>query len=201
MQNNSGDVTVSRFYRLRSAHWFMAAVFVIGGLVAPAPGSAQLDSNTATVALTATLLESLTVSATPSAVTFSLNSGTTTNGSAPVAVTTSWVLGPTRTQVNVYGFFLSATAALSDGSSHDIASSKVLGRVTTGSPTSYTAFTQTAAFGAAGAGLQLLSQTISAANVAGTRTDNLDLQIDLTSSTQTPAAVYTGTLSIRAQAL
>jgi hypothetical protein len=170
-------------------------------LIAPMQGTAQLNSNTATVGLTATLLESLTVAAAPGAVTFTLNAGGSADGSAPVVITTSWVLGPTRTAVNLYGFFASATAALTDGSSHNIASANVFGQVTTGAPSSYTAFTQTTPFGAAGAGLQLLSQTINSGNVVGTRSDNLGIRIDLTSSPQTPAAVYTGTLSIRAQAL
>jgi hypothetical protein len=163
-------------------------------------GSAVVNSNVSGVALTSTLLEALTVIAAPGVVNFSLNSGGSATGSTPVAVTTTWVFAAGRTAVNVYGSFASATAALTDGSSNDIPSSNVLGQVTTGSPTSYTAFTQTGPFGAAGGSLQLLSQAISVANVTGTRTDNLTLKIDLTSTPQLPAGVYTGTLNIQAQA-
>jgi hypothetical protein len=49
----------------------------------------QLTSNTASVALNATLGESLTVTATPSAVTIPLVSGGTAIGSSPVAITTT----------------------------------------------------------------------------------------------------------------
>jgi len=107
----------------------------------------------------------------------------------------------TRTTVNLYGYFASSTVALTDGASHNIPSSAVFGQVTTGVPTSFTAFTQTGPFGGAGASLHLFSQGITVSNVSSTRTDNLSLRIDLTSAPQTSAAVYTGTLQIQAQAL
>jgi len=160
----------------------------------------QVNSNQASVVLTATLLESITVTAIPSAVDFNLVAGGVADGSTPVAITTVWVLGPTRSSLKLYGSFASAATALSDGSGDSIPSADVLGQVTTGSPTNYTPFTQSAPFGAAGAGLLLFSQSISAANLTGLRTDNLNLEIDLT-SLSLPAGVYTGTLEIQAQAL
>jgi hypothetical protein len=162
-------------------------------------GSAVINSNVSTVTLAGTLLESLTIAAAPGAVTFNLTSGSAATGSVPVVVTTIWVLGATRTSVDVYGSFASAASALNDGAGDDIPSSDVLGQVTTGLPTSYTAFTQTGPFGAAGASLKLFSQAISVANLSGLRNDNLTLKIDLT-NTSVPAGVYTGTLNIQAQA-
>jgi hypothetical protein len=38
-------------------------------------------------------------------------------------------------------------------------------------------------------------------NIVGTRTDNLNLKIDLTSKPLLPAGTYTGTLTLQAQAL
>ena len=64
--------------------------------------SAQVNSNTATVNLNAILGESLTIAATPSTVNFTLASGAAANGSAPVTITTSWVLNRTRASVNLY---------------------------------------------------------------------------------------------------
>lgn len=162
-----------------------------------------LNSNTATVALNATLSESLTVSATPSTVSFALVSGSTATGSAPVAMTTKWILSNARTSVTLVGYFASATAALTDGATTptNIPTSEVLGQVTTGAPTTYTAFTQTAPLGPAGAGLTLFTQAISGTNRAATRNDNLNLQINLTSQPQLPAGSYTGTLNLQAQAL
>ena len=109
----------------------------------------QLNSNTASVALKATLGESLTVAATPSTVTIPLVSGGTATGTSPVAITTTWVLSATRTAVTLVGYFSSATAALTDGAATpaNIPASEVLGQVTTGTPTSFTAFTQTAPSG------------------------------------------------------
>jgi len=162
-----------------------------------------LNSNTATVSLTATLGELLTVSATPTAVTFPLVAGGTATGNVPVAVTTTWVLSGSRTSVTLSGYFASATAALSNAGPPvvNIPTSEVLGQMTTGTPTTFTAFTATAPLGPAGAGLTLFTQAIGGTNRAATRTDNLNLEINLTSQPQLPAGVYTGTLNLQAQAL
>lgn len=167
----------------------------------PQRASAQLNSNTSDVVLTATLLETLTVAVTPGAVSFALVAASSANGSTPVAITTTWALSPTRTTVDLYGSFSSATAALSDEAGHTLASSTLFGQVTTGLPSTFTAFTQTGPFGAAGASLHLFSQAITLTNVSGTRTDNLSLRINLSSVPQPSSAVYEGILHIHAQAL
>lgn len=169
--------------------------------LAPQPGRSQLNSNVASVVLTATLLESLTVTALPSAVAFDLAPSGEAIGSPPVAITTHWVLGVTRTTVTLHASFSSSTVALTDGMGHSIPSAAVFGQVTTGFPTSFTAFTQTGPFGAAGADLKLFAQGVGVINLTDTRTDNLTLKIDLTSTPSIPAGVYAGTLNIQAQAL
>jgi hypothetical protein len=108
-----------------------------------------------------------------------------------------------RTSVTLFGYFASATAALTDGGSpaNNIPTSEVFGQVTSGTPTTYTAFTGSGALGTAGATLTLFTQTISNANRSANRSDNLNLKIDLTSQPQLPAGTYTGTLNLQAQAL
>jgi hypothetical protein len=166
-----------------------------------------LNSNTATVGLTAILGESLTVAATPSSgVSFTLVSGGTATGSAPVAMTTTWVMSGARGSVTLTGYFTTAASALigQATSPASIPSSEVFGQVTTGAPTTYTAFTQTptgSALGTAGASLVLFTQAISGTNRAASRSDNLNLQINLTAQPQLPADTYTGTLNLQAQAL
>jgi hypothetical protein len=166
---------------------------------------AALNSNTASVTLTATMAESLTVSATPSGVTFNLVQNGTATANAPIAITTSWVLLTTRANIQLDGYFASATSALTDGLSTPdlIPTSAVLGQMTTGIPTTYTAFTSTLTdgLGSAGAGLELFTVALSAANREVTRTDNLNLEINTTSLAQLPAGTYTGTLTLQAQAL
>src|SRR5713226_3622128 len=93
--------------------------------------AAQLNSNTATVVVTATLLEALTLTALPNAVVINLAPGGDSEDSLPVVITTTWALGSNRTQVNVYGSFASATVALTDGLSHNIPSANVLTKVST----------------------------------------------------------------------
>jgi hypothetical protein len=101
------------------------------------------------------------------------------------------------------GYFASASAALTDGNAtpDNIPTSEVYGQVPTGTPTSYTAFTQTAALGPSGAGLTLFTQALTSSNRSGTRTDNLSLQINLAAQPQLPAGTYTGTLTLQAEAL
>jgi hypothetical protein len=72
--------------------------------------------------------------------------------------------------------------------------------MTTGLPTSYTAFTQTCPFGVAGASLQLFSETVTGSDT-GNRTDALSLMLDLSSLRELPADTYTGTLIIEAQCI
>jgi hypothetical protein len=189
--------------RRRELPYKLMFVLALLTLASPTLFGQALNSNTATVSLTATLGESLTVAATPSAVTFPLVSGGTATGNVPVAITTTWILSGSRANVTLVGYFASATAALSNAGPPvvNIPTSEVLGQVTTGAPTTFTAFTQTAPLGPAGAGLTLFTQALSGTNRASNRTDNLNLQINLTSQAQLPAGTYTGTLNLQAQAL
>lgn len=168
----------------------------LGGL----PLYAQLNSSAATVGLSATMGESLTVAATPASVAFVLLPGGIALGAAPIVVTTTWVLSSSRANVVVDAYFGSTTQALINGTTK-IPPSEVLGQVLTGTPTTYTAFTQTGALGPAGAELTLFTQPITALNYAAVRVDTLTLEINLASQTQLPSGTYTGTLTLVAQAL
>lgn len=186
-----------------------ALILGVGVLFLAIPtADCQLNSGASTVGLTATLPESLTISATPSAVTFTLVPNATATGSAPVVITTTWALATTRTTgITLTAWFASATKALSGSASSPdyIPTSAVFGEDPQGIPTTYTAFTQnpfsgTGAAGVAGASLQLWqSAALTNANRGGTRTDNLSLEINLAGQTL-QADTYTGTLNIQAQA-
>jgi hypothetical protein len=161
---------------------------------------AQLDSSEATATLTAVLPESLSVSLLPGAVTFTLASGSATNaGNVPIAVTTTWTLAVTRTDVALYAYFSSASAALVHTvptSTVDIPSSRVEVSV---NGAAANPLDQTVAFGAASAGRRIFTQSLTALTFSGNRTDSLALNINL-SSYGLPADTYTGTLRLRAQA-
>jgi len=122
--------------------------------------------------------------------------------SAPVAITTKWDLNPGQTNsVTLVGYFSNPAQALT-GSGVQIPSSRMLGRVTTGSPTTFTAFTQNgvAGIGVAGGSLKLFAANISGPTKKMTRTDNLDLELNLVGFPDLPVGTYTGTLNIRAVA-
>jgi hypothetical protein len=151
-----------------------------------------------------TVVSSLTVAASPAFVSFHLVSKGIATGSSSVAVTTTWggnVCLVTCT-IKLYAYFPNANAALSGGTPVvNIPSSAVLGQMPTGTPTAYTAFTQSNPLGVAGASLLLFTQTYLAIAPAGNRTDALNLEINLANQPQLPAGTYSGTLFIQAQSL
>ncbi|HTV81426.1 MAG TPA: hypothetical protein VME18_02155 [Acidobacteriaceae bacterium] len=144
----------------------------------------------------------LTVSASPATVDFTLVSKGTAQGSSGVTVTTTWDETGGGAEVSLYAWLGSSTAALSneDSSTYVIPSSAVLGQMTTGSPTSYTAFTQTTPGGIAGAGLTLLNDVSVSESRYGSdsRSDVLNLEINLSGMPALPAGTYTGTLTLQA---
>lgn len=191
---------------MKNVSRILATATIVALLTSTSGFCAANNSNASTVTLTATLPESLTIAATPSSVTFNLVAGSTANGSAPVAITTSWILNGSRTSVTLTGWFSSSAQAMAGtGSSPQyIPTSEIYGQVTTGAPTSYTAFTQTTsggALGVSGASLVLFTAAIDNSHRNISRSDNLNLQINLTSQPQLAADTYTGTLNLQAQAL
>jgi hypothetical protein len=178
---------------------FLSAVFLLGSHLS---FGQALNSATATVNLTASLGETLTVAATPGTVNFALVNNGIAPGSAPVVITTSWVLGVGRANVVLDAYFASTAAALTTGGATpaNIPTSAVLGEDLLGTPTTFTPFTGTGVVGTAGAGLEIFTQPLTALNRAAVRVDNLLLEIN-TTGLVLPAASYTGTLTLQAQAL
>jgi hypothetical protein len=165
-------------------------------IMSQASNAQALNSNTATVNLNAVLAESLTVSASPATVNFTLAASGTSNGSAPVAITTTWTLGKTRTSMKLFAYF-SSTTALTDGAGDNIPTSSVLGSINAGAFAPFTG--GTGPFGVNS--IQVFSQVVGAAGTFNsTHSDNVALQIN-TTGLALPAATYTGTLNIQAQAL
>jgi hypothetical protein len=133
---------------------------------------------------------------------------TTNNFPSPVVIATQWDLNPGQTgSVNVVAWFGTPAQALFSGATGtSIPSSRLKGQLSPGAPapTSYpatfTAFTQNAVggIGTAGGSLRLFSITISGGNKTASRTDNLNLQLDLTGSPVLPPGTYSGTLNVEA---
>src|SRR3954471_9234659 len=167
----------------------------LGLALATTMASAQaLNSGAQTIALNATLAESLTLSLSANAVNFTLAAGGALNaGSTNITATTSWVLKPGRTTLGIYAYFASAAAALTDGAGNNIPSTAFSIADNGGAST---ALANTTPFGGANAGLQLASVGITGANKNGTHVDAMAFNINLTTLPQLPAATYTGTLNI-----
>jgi hypothetical protein len=171
-------------------------------LLPVAPAGAQVLTGMTPVTLQATIPSSLSiVIPTGGSRNFTLYQGALANGSVAAAVRTSWNVNPGKTgAISLYGYFSTPSAALT-GPTYSIASTYVEGRMLTGSPTTYTPFTQTNPVGPAGGSLLLFSEAITGVNKNKTRTDNLDVRINLTTSPVVPAGTYTGTLRLQARAL
>ena len=152
-------------------------------------------SNIPTVALTAT--KQATLSVTPStavATLASITDNSNANVFTPVSIITDWNLNA-GSSVRLIGWFGTPAQALANGSNF-IPSSRVEGRV---NAVAYAPFTGAAVggVGVAGGSLQLFNQPVAAANFFGTRTDQLELRLDLSGAT-TRAGDYTGTLNLQA---
>jgi hypothetical protein len=145
-------------------------------------------------------LGTLSVAALPSAVNFTLVPGGVANGQSTVAITTTWSGLALISSATLSAYFMIPAQALSGGTPVAyIPSSCIFGKVPTGIPTTFTAFTGTAPLGSPGGGLQLFSQS-SILSLGWSRIDTLSFQINLTSLPQLPAATYTGVLILQAQA-
>ena len=183
----------------KSLLWVTVSIIFTLGVSSLASAQA-LNSGAQTINLNATLAESLTLSLSANAVNFTLTSGSAANaGSTNITATTKWTLKPGRTAVGVYAYFTSAAAALTDGAGDNIPSSAFSIADNGGASA---ALVNTVPFGAALAGLQLENVAITGANKNSSVSDNMAFNINLSGGTlpQLPAATYTGTLNIQAQA-
>ena len=127
---------------------------------------------------------------------------TTNTFPSSVSITLTWDLHPSTGAVQVIGYFANPAAAMTSGPV-SIPASWLKGRVLTadapGAPTTYTPFSQNGAggVGTAGGSLSLLTQPVLGYSKTGSRTFDLQLQLDLTGRVLTPGS-YSGTLNIRA---
>jgi hypothetical protein len=186
--------------KLRSQIAARLAALAFVAIVFAASAHAQvLNSGASTITLNAVLNDSITVSLSSNAVNFTLTAGSASNlGSTGVTATTTWLLRPNVGSLKVYAFFSSSTAALTDGAGNNIPSVDFQISNNAGP---FNGLTNTVPFGGATAGLQLSSTAILGNNKSGSRTDNMNFNINLVPLPSLPAGVYTGTLTIQAQAI
>jgi len=124
----------------------------------------------------------------------------TNNFPTPVVIQTGWDVNPGQTNtMNLVAYFTTPAQAMVGGTTQ-IPSSRILGRMVTGVPTSFTAISQNGigGVGSAGGSLLLFSEVITGANKNATRTDNLDLQLNLVGFPTLAPGSYTGVLNLRA---
>jgi len=179
---------------------FVLKSVALGALLAL--GARELSAQTQIISLAAAAASTLTVAVQsgavqtiPTVIDNALNSFP-----SPVVIRTDWNVSPGQTNaVELVAYFAVPAQALVGGATL-IPSSRLEGRVTTGLPAAFTAFTQNGigGVGTAGGSLQLFSEAIGGGNKNAFRTDNLDLRLNLVGFPTLPAGSYTGVLNIRA---
>jgi hypothetical protein len=163
--------------------------------LAPATAWAQINSPVGPVALSANLPSSLTVSATPGLVNFTLVPSGISNGSATVTVTTSWSFSA-NARLSIYTYFTNPLSALADAASHNIPAANVSASIDGGA---YTAFTGASPF-APTSSILIFTRNEPGNTNPRSNTDTLDLRINTTGLALAPGN-YAGLLIIQAQAI
>jgi hypothetical protein len=192
---------------MKRSAWVLGLVVAISTL-----GFAATTSNNATVALSATVASSITISPI-GAVTFGAitPTSTTNNATTSSAVTMSWNLAPSHTALKLYAYFASPTQALSDGqptpsniptTAFFLKASGTAAGQTNNIPT-FTAVSgsPSCSFCVAGASVLIKTVAIGGANKQITGdTTTLDYNLDLSGVSTLAAGTYSGTLNIQAEA-
>lgn len=176
-----------------------AALTCLGTLLLSGNAIADAATTTSTpvgVAVSAIVTQSINVAVTPAVAAFGNVTVLGLGAGIPLTVTTTWSLSA-GTTLSVYGYFATATAALTDGNGHNIPASALTGAV---DAVAATAFNQTSPFGA-GSSLTVYSVPITSVNLAGVHVDTVSLGMNLAGLTNLPPATYTGTMFVEAQAL
>jgi hypothetical protein len=177
----------------------MLVVLLTGAMLAMPVSAQVLNSGASTITLQAVLTDSITVALSANAVNFNLTAGSANNpGSTSITATTTWTLRPNVNSLKLYAFFSSSASALTDGAGNNIPSADFQISDNAGA---FNPLTNTTPFGGANAGLLLSRTPILGNNKSGQRTDLMNFNINLAPLPNLPAATYTGTLTIQAQAI
>jgi hypothetical protein len=168
------------------------------GTAGSAFAQAGTQSNLATVTLNAAKAPTISIAA--SAATLTLAAGITDNSAAnqfpALSVTTNWTLG-SGASLTLVGYFSNAAQALANGTNF-IPTANVQGKLSTSATWNTFNGAAVGGVGTAGASLALWSQALTAATLTGTRTDGIDLRLNLVGFPNTIAGTYTGVLNLRA---
>lgn len=175
------------------------AALLLATTLSALPAYAQVrNSGASPIALNAVLSDSITLTLSGHAVNFNLVDGNPNNpGNTGITATTTWLLRPNVNSLKLYAFFSSSASALTDGAGHNIPSADFQISDNGGA---FAALTNTVPFGGANAGLLVSTVRILGNNKTGTNSDLMTFNINLAPLPNLPTGVYTGTLTIQAQA-
>jgi hypothetical protein len=183
-----------QFARYRIAFVALCAVFALR--------ARELSAQAQIISLAAAAASTLNVTITSGAsqTIASVTDNAVNTFPSAVVIQTDWNVQPGQTNtIDVVAYFTTPAQALVGGATQ-IPSSRVEGRMLTGTPVTFTAITQNGigGVGTAGGSLQLFSVIIAGSNKNASRTDNLDLRLNLVGFPTLAASSYTGVLNLRA---
>lgn len=170
------------------SHYLLVALSLASALMLVGTKASQAQSPTAqaSLALNATLNESITLTLSPQTLNFNLLTGPPAFGNAPVTASLTWNLAATRTNVAFDAVFTNPSAALVNGAS-SIPAGKVLARIPGGTLSPCTA----------GANANRCHGISASLPRTQPFTETIELAIDRTGLTLTPGT-YSGTLLFQA---
>jgi hypothetical protein len=164
-------------------------------MFAPTLEATTLPSAVATVSLTATVVESLTVSVSPGTLNFTNNNVNAT----PLVVTTTWNLASgAHTQLDVEAYFASATALVGTPSGSVPTSGVVMVTPGTGGTCNTSRVIGGTTYSNACGSGPVFNVPITSTNLSGSNSTNTTWQIGALMSA--PPGTYTGTLNFQANA-
>jgi hypothetical protein len=178
------------------------SIVVIALSVILALRARELSAQARVISLAATAPGALSVSVTSGAAQAlaGVTDNAVNNFPSPVVIRTAWNVNPGQTNTVTLMAYFSTPAQAMVGGATQIPSSRILGRMVTGIPVAFTPITENGigGVGTAGGSLRLLAVNIGGGNKDASRTDNLDLQLNLVGFPSLPAGSYTGVLNLRA---
>ena len=174
----------------------LAALLLYLGATAAAAASGQIRLPAGPVPMAAGMSSSLTVTATPALVNFTLVPNGVANGSSAISITTAWAIAGSSARVSLYAYFTTPAAALSSAAGNNIPAANVSGSVNGGA---FRTFTQSSPF-AGWSSITIFSRRVGPNDLQAQRTDTLNLHVN-TGGLALPAGNYVGQLVIQAQAI
>jgi hypothetical protein len=186
---------------MKTNTWYRIAVIAVIVTLGASASFAQNPSNPATITLTATVNESISLNLSSGTVAFGTVDLVATNSGGPVTLATNWRVRGNRNSLEVCAYFAALGNRMTGATSGDVIPAAAV-QIDTGSGLNSVNGNCSAASGLGVAGLSrtLASYDLTALGRRASAVESLAFNLDLSASPTLNADDYTGTLTLRASA-